>query len=112
MFSDTRPTWRAQLKAEPHYILTIVLCVLAVSGIIVEGQSAIGRLTWGWANTLLPITSELIHGQRVNYGVYDPHQYFSAAKGVAIEHIFVSWLSPESSDVISSFFEETKKTNR
>ena len=33
--------------------------------------------------------------ERVNYGVYDVHQRFSEAKGVAIEHIFVSWLSSE-----------------
>src|SRR5262245_35781820 len=112
MFDDARSPRRGQLKAEPYYILAIALCVLAVSGIIVRGQDAIGALTWGWANTLLPITSELKHGQRVNYGVYDPHQHFSKAKGVAIDHIFMSWLSPDSSDVISFSFEEAKKKNR
>ena len=112
MFDDARSTRRGQLKAEPYYIFAIALCVLAVSGIIVRGQDAIGALTWGLANTLTPVTSELKHGQRVNYGVYDPHQHFSKAKGVAIDHIFVSWLSPDSSDVISSFFEDAKKRNR
>ena len=112
MFDDAGSTRRGQLKAGSHYILTIVLCVLAVSGIIVRGHDAIGALSWGWANTLLPITSELKHGHRVNYGVYDPDQHFSTAKGVAIEHVFLSWLSPDLGDVISSFFEETKKRNR
>jgi endoglucanase len=112
MFDDARSTRRGQLKAEPYYILTIALCVLAVSGIIVRGQDAIGALTWGWANALTPVTSEFKHGQQVNYGVYDPHQHFSKAKGVAIDHIFVSWLSPDLSDVFSSFFDNAKKRNR
>jgi cellulose synthase (UDP-forming) len=48
----------------------------------------------------------------VNYGVYDFQQRFSEARGVAIEHIFVSWLSSNSSNAIASSFEYANKRNR
>ena len=61
---------------------------------------------------MYPVTAELKFSQRVNYGVYDFDQQFSKARGVAVEHIFVSWLSPDSSDAISSSFAYAKERNR
>ena len=59
-----------------------------------------------------PITTELKHGQQVNYGVYDfpQHKQFSEAKGLAVEHIFVSWLSELAT--ISSAFKYANERNR
>jgi cellulose synthase (UDP-forming) len=110
---DTASTRGDQLKATLYYVLTaVVLCVLVVAGIVLRGRDAVGALSWGWEEIATPITSELKHGQQVNYGVYDFHQRFSKARGVAVEHIFVSWLSSNSSDAISSSFEYANERNR
>jgi cellulose synthase (UDP-forming) len=100
------------LSAALHYVLAIGLCILGVIGMALRGQSAIAALSWGWADIAIPITSELKHRNGVNYGVYDPFQRFSEARGVAIEHIFVSWLSSESSEKISVSFKYASDRNR
>src|SRR4051794_18535634 len=102
-----------QLKVILHLVLAAVLCILAVSGILLRGREAVAALTWGWEDIVTPITSELKHGHQVKYGVYDFDQRrpFSQAKGVAIEHIFVSWLSYNSS-AISSSFQYVNERNR
>jgi cellulose synthase (UDP-forming) len=43
---------------------------------------------------------------------FDERKPFSQAKGVAIEHIFVSWLSPDSSLAIKSSFQYANERNR
>jgi endoglucanase len=101
-----------QLKERLYYVLAIALCLLAVAGIALNGRDAVAALSWGWQDIVTPVTSELKHGGQVNYGVYDPDQRFSKAKGVAVEHIFVSWLSSEVSDAISSSLEYAKERNR
>jgi cellulose synthase (UDP-forming) len=101
------------LKATLFYVLTVVaLGILVVTGIVLRGRDAVAALSWGWEDLVTPVTSELKHGHQVNYGVYDFHQRFSKARGVAIEHIFVSWLSSDSSDAISSSFASAKERNR
>ena len=106
---EIRSSWSS---AALHYVLAIGLCILGVTGIALRGQSAIAALSWGWADIATPITSELKHGTGVNYGVYDPFQRFSEARGVAIEHIFVSWLSSELSEKISVSFKYASDRNR
>jgi len=103
-----------QLKASLYFVLAAVLGISAVTGIVLRGRDAVTALAWGWEDVVTPITPELKHGQKVNYGVYDFDQRkpFSQAKGVAIEHIFVSWLSSDSSDAISSSFQYAKARNR
>ena len=100
-----------QLKARLYYVFAAVLFVLVIAGMLLKGPDAVSALAWGWE---APITSELKHGQQVNYGVYDFDQRksFSQARGVAIEHIFVSWLSSDASDAISSSFQYAKERNR
>ena len=101
-----------QLKTGLCYVLALALCALALTGIVLKGREAGAALTWGWEDVVTPVTSESKHGQRVNYGVYDLNQRFSKAKGVAIEHIFVSWLSTDASDTIRSAFEYANARNR
>ena len=50
----------------------------------------------------------------MNYGVYDFDQPkpFSQARGVAIEHVFVSWLLPELGDAINSSYRYAVERNR
>ena len=103
---------RSRLKAYLCYVLTIVPCALAVAGVVLKGRDASAALIWGWRDIVVPVTSESKHNQGVNYGVYDLHQQFSKAKRVAIEHIFVSWLSSDASDAIRSSFEYAKERNR
>ncbi|MCL2385695.1 MAG: hypothetical protein FWC84_07695, partial [Alphaproteobacteria bacterium] len=61
---------------------------------------------------MIPVTSDFKHRGHVNYGVYDLHHRFSQAKGLAIEHIFVSWLSADAGDKILSSFEYARARNR
>jgi cellulose synthase (UDP-forming) len=103
---------RGQLKRNLYYVLALALCALAITALVLKGRDAAGALAWGWEDVLTPVTSELKHGQHVNYGVYDLHQRFSKAKGLAIEHIFVSWLSSDTSDTIRSSFEYASARNR
>jgi endoglucanase len=101
------------VKTALHYVLTaIALCILVLTGIVLRGQDAVGALLWGWEDMTTPIATELKHGQQVNYGVYDfpQHKQFSEAKGLAVEHIFVSWLSELAT--ISSAFKYAHERNR
>jgi cellulose synthase (UDP-forming) len=95
-------------------VLGGVLCALAVTGLLIRGPDIAVALSWGWEDIATPVTSELKHGQGVNYGVYDfdDRKPFSKAKGVAIEHIFVSWLSLGVSDAITSSFKYANERNR
>jgi beta-mannanase len=110
MVDGAASTRCGQLKVGLYYVLAMALCVLAVTGIVLRGRDAVVALSWGWKDIVTPITSELKHGHRLNYGVYDSHQRFSKAKGVAVEHIFVSWLS--NTDSISSSFQYANERNR
>jgi cellulose synthase (UDP-forming) len=103
-----------QLKAVLLSMLAAVLLSLPIAGLTLRGRDPVAAITWGWEDILTPITSELKHGRQVNYGVYDFDQRkpFSQARGVAIEHIFVSWLSSESSDAINSSFHYANERNR
>jgi cellulose synthase (UDP-forming) len=102
-----------QLKQRLYYVLALALCVLALSGLVLRGRAAVTALTWGWEDIAIPITTEFKHGQQVNYGVYDrQNRSFSQAKGVAIEHIFVSWLSSDSNDAIRYSFQYANERNR
>jgi cellulose synthase (UDP-forming) len=103
-----------QLKEGLYYVLAIGLSVLALTGIVLTGRDAFAALSSGWEDLVTPITSELKHGQQVNYGVYDfsRGKSFAEAKGVAIEHIFVSWLSPDLSERISHSHQYAKERNR
>jgi cellulose synthase (UDP-forming) len=103
--------WR-RLKTGLYYVPAVALCALAVIGMVLKGREAVAALSWGWEDLVTPVTSEFKHGQQVNYGVYDLQQRFSRARGVAIEHIFVSWLSSDASDKIKSSFEYAKERNR
>jgi beta-mannanase len=109
---DAASKWRAPLQGRLYYVLATALCVLAVTGIVLRGRDAVVALSWGLEDIVSPATSELKHRQQVNYGVYDYHQRFSKARGVAVEHIFVSWLSSDSSDAIRSTFAYAKERNR
>jgi endoglucanase len=103
-----------QLKAALLFVLAAVLLLLPIVGLLFRGQESIAAITWGWEDILAPITAELKHGGKVNYGVYDfdARKPFSQARGVAIEHIFVSWLSPDSSASINSSFQYASERNR
>lgn len=101
-----------RIRSVPNYLLAMGLCILGVAGLVLRGEDAVAALSWGWADIASPITSELKHSNGVNYGVYDPLHRFSNAKGVAIEHIFVSWLSSESSEKISNSFKYASDRNR
>jgi cellulose synthase (UDP-forming) len=105
---------RYQLKGRLYFVLAVALLVLAVTGTVLRGRDAVTALAWGWEDIVTPITPELKHGQKVKYGVYDSHprRPFSQARGVAIEHIFVSWLSPDLNEAISSSFQYAKERNR
>jgi len=103
--------WR-QLKTGLYYVPALALCALAATGMFLKGREAVTALTWGWEDLVTPVTSEFKHQQHVNYGVYDLHQQFSQAKGLAIEHIFVPWLSSDASDKIKSSFEYAKERHR
>ena len=110
---DDRPAPRRgdQRKERLCYVLAVALCALPLTALALTGRDAVAAITWGWKDVVSPVTSELKHG-RVNYGVYDAHQRFSEAKGVAIEHIFVSWLSSDANDDIGSAFNYAKTRNR
>jgi endoglucanase len=103
-----------QLKDVLAYLIAIGLGILAVTGIVLTGRDALPALTSGWEDMVTPITAELKHGQQVNYGVYDfgQRKSFADAKGLAIEHIFVSWLSSEASETISRSFKYANDRNR
>ena len=103
--------WR-RLKAGLYYVSALALCALAVTGMLLKGRNAVAALTWGWEDLVTPVTSEFKRQQHVNYGVYDLDRRFSQAKGLAIEHIFVPWLSSDVSDKIKSSFEYAKERNR
>jgi cellulose synthase (UDP-forming) len=103
---------RRQLKTGLYYVLAVALCALAVIGMVLKARDAVAALSWGWQDLVTPVTSEFKHRGAVNYGVYDLDRRFSQAKGVAIEHIFVSWLSSDANDKIISSFEYAKKRNR
>jgi cellulose synthase (UDP-forming) len=109
---DTTSMRANQIKTALYFVLAVVLCVLVLTGMLLRGRDAIAGISWGWEDIVTPITSDLKHGQKVNYGVYDLRQQFSQAKGVAIEHIFLSWISSESNDVINSSFDYAKARNR
>jgi beta-mannanase len=112
MVNDAASTRCDQLKEWLYRVLATVLCLLGVTGIVLNGRDVATALSWGWEDIVTPITSDLKHEQRVNYGVYDPNNRFSKAKGVAVEHIFVSWLSAEANEAISSSFEYARERNR
>jgi beta-mannanase len=97
-----------------RFVLGAVLCASAATGLLIRGRDIAVALTWGGDDIVAPVTSELKHGQGVNYGVYDfdEHKPFSKAQGVAIEHIFVSWLSSGFSDAITSSFKYANERNR
>jgi cellulose synthase (UDP-forming) len=103
-----------RLKPALLSVLVAALLFLPIAGMLLRGRDPIAAITWGWEDILTPITSELKHAGQVNYGVYDFDQRkpFSQARGVAIEHIFVSWLSSESSDAINSSFHYANERNR
>jgi cellulose synthase (UDP-forming) len=107
-------TRAGQLKAALLSVLAAVLLLLPIVGLLFRGQESIDAITWGWEDILAPMTSELKHGRKVNYGVYDfdARKPFSQARGVAIEHIFVSWLSSDSSASINSSFQYANERNR
>jgi cellulose synthase (UDP-forming) len=112
MVDGAAPARGNQRKERLYYVLALALCIMALTGIVLRGPDAIAALTWGWQDFLTPITTQLKHGQQVNYGVYDFDQRksFFQARGVAIEHIFVSWLSE--SDSISPSFRYATERNR
>ena len=103
--------WR-RLKTGFYYVPAVALCAFAAMGMVLKARDAVGALSWGWQDLVSPVTSEFKHRGHVNYGVYDLNQRFSRAKGVAIEHIFVSWLSSHASDKIISSFEYANDRNR
>jgi endoglucanase len=103
-----------QLKERLYYVIAVTLFVLSLAGLVLKGRDAFAALTWGWEDILTPVTTELKRGQHVNYGVYDFDQRksFSQAKGIAVEHIFLSWLSSDSRDAIIYSFEHARERNR
>src|SRR5262245_20059266 len=107
-------TRAGQLKAALLSVLAAFLLLLPIVGLLFRGQESIAAITWGWEDILAPMTSELKHGRRVNYGVYDfdARKPSSQARGVAIEHIFVSWLSSDSNASINSSFQYANERNR
>jgi cellulose synthase (UDP-forming) len=98
------------VKRRLHYVLAIALFVVAVGGMVLRGRDAVAALTWGWDDLVFPIASEHKHGRKVNYGVYDYQRTFSKASGLAVEHIFVSWLSDP--NLINSSFQYARERNR
>jgi hypothetical protein len=60
-----------QLKERLYYVIALALFVLSLAGLVLKGRDAFAALTWGWEDILTPATTELKHGQQVNYGVYD-----------------------------------------
>jgi cellulose synthase (UDP-forming) len=107
-------TNRGLVKTTLYLLVVTLLFSSAIAGLLVRGRHAATALAWGWEDIATPITAELKHGQKVKYGVYDFDQRrpFSRAKGVAIEHIFVSWLSPDLNDAIGSSFQYASERNR
>jgi cellulose synthase (UDP-forming) len=102
------------LKLTIPFLLGVVLCGLALTGLLIRGRDVAVALSWGLEDIGTPVTSELKHGQGINYGVYvfEQRKPFSNAKGVAIEHIFVSWLASDVSAAISSSFDYANERNR
>ena len=96
------------------FLLAGVLVVMAIAGMLLKAKVAVAALSWGSQDILSPVSSELKHRQRVNYGVYDFDQRkpFSEAKGIAVEHIFLSWVSSDAGDTISSSFAYANERNR
>ena len=80
-------------------VLIGMLLWLPVIGLIAHQDNAIRVVTtglWKLQEPLFPVNKHA----HINYGVYDPRstgngqKAFSDAKGVAIEHVFISWLTP------------------
>ena len=109
-----RADFSAFKRATLHLFLAAVLLVLAIGGVLLRARDAVAALGWGWEDIITPISSELKHGHQVNYGVYDFDQRkpFSEAKGMAVEHIFLSWMSSDVGDTISSSFAYANERNR
>ncbi len=76
-----------------------LLLWLPIIGLIAHQDNAVSVVTAGLWTLLDPIFPVNKHAH-VNYGVHDPRpagngpKAFSAAKGIAIEHVFISWLAP------------------
>lgn len=103
----------SRLKTRLPNVVAISLCALAAIGIVLRSRDGVAALSWGWQDLVISTTTSAFkHGQGVNYGVFDSHKQFSEAKGLAIEHIFVSWLSSDASDQISSSFIYARDRNR
>ncbi|KAA6187394.1 hypothetical protein F2Q65_02410 [Thiohalocapsa marina] len=91
----SNPLVRITLKA-----LAGLALVLPVMVVVAYGTPGVQSLLWRAQAVLAPTVSRLKHPS-TNYGVYDPltgpdgEQAFGDAQGVAIEHVFLSWLDPE-----------------
>ena len=87
-----------------------MLLWLPIIGLIAHRDNAVSVVTTGLWNLLEPLFPVNKHAH-INYGVYDPRQAghgdkaFSAAKGIAIEHVFISWLEPHLTSDLSTLVE-------
>ena len=110
---DVGFTRRNRLRAI-YVALSMSLCICVIAAVLLRGRDAVAALGWGLQDIVQPVTAELKYGQKVNYGVYDFDQRrpFSRAKGVAIEHIFVSWLASNLDSTIKSSFSYATERNR
>ena len=86
------------------YVLVGLAFGLPVLGILNYGDRGLQALLWNAEEVFAAPISRIKHAS-INYGVYDPvfdagaGRAFKDAKGVAIEHIFVSWIDPDGSSI-------------
>lgn len=79
------------------YILVVCAFALPALGIFLKGKPGIQGILYGAQEVWAPPISQVKHST-IQYGVYDPafasgkENTFRDAKGIGIEHIFVSWL--------------------
>ena len=87
-----------------------MLLWLPILGLIAHQDNAVSVVKtglWKLLEPLFPVNKNA----HINYGVYDPRQAgngdkaFSAAKGIAIEHVFISWLEPHLTSDLSTLEE-------
>jgi cellulose synthase (UDP-forming) len=77
---------------------------LIVAGLGLKGGRGLEALFWHAGEVFAAPLASVKHAQ-VNYGVYDPvfvadaEPSFAEKEGVAIEHIFVSWLAADTSAI-------------
>jgi cellulose synthase (UDP-forming) len=81
-----------------------VAAVLATPlvALALRGAAGLDGLLWGVRSAAPALWDFDKHEGGVNYGVYDPDRAFVDARGVAIEHVFVSWLAGSGSQLAST----------